>query len=533
MASPCAACSRCSLHAEPVPPEGAEPTASATISLWTVVAAVQAVERRVDAHAARLLNLERRAATADKKHVDCEKTVVDFGNQLESKLAVLGTLIQEYGRLQRRLESMEELLRNGNLWVLRLPPGAKGDGPKVATAAGNNTASFLEQEWERLEEEQKELYKNNMVKGDYEPLISLDCASSKPDPLCQAEKGGAPCGGSQRDAAAGAGAGDVSGQDGAGGAQRLRGHGDSKEGANPLAEPRAGECHCAGGAWTTLKQQLRGHSVAEGGLPCLVKQEEPCVELDAAPEEEEFSELGAVPADEVLAFKIEEDPEECPRSSALPGVFPGEEQELEFQAPAEELPFDGQYGCVVQEDAERTSGPLQPEQEAAGEGGSSPVYGPSPQPGPREPGEAARHGGRARAASRAPGASGSPKRMKGGGGGGSRRPSPRSQAREKPYKCNKCQESFSQKKTLVIHQRVHSGRSGGVLGCSYCGKTFSHPSNLIRHQRIHTGERPYQCGECLKRFTQKQHLLQHQKIHLRERSRLGTPSARRAPPDTS
>ncbi|NWX94297.1 ZN777 protein, partial [Nothoprocta pentlandii] len=74
------------------------------------------------------------------------------------------------------------------------------------------------------------------------------------------------------------------------------------------------------------------------------------------------------------------------------------------------------------------------------------------------------------------------------------------QAREKPYKCNKCQESFSQKKTLVIHQRVHSGRSGGVLGCSYCGKTFSHPSNLIRHQRIHTGERPYQCGECLKRF---------------------------------
>ncbi|NWQ84836.1 ZN777 protein, partial [Columbina picui] len=74
------------------------------------------------------------------------------------------------------------------------------------------------------------------------------------------------------------------------------------------------------------------------------------------------------------------------------------------------------------------------------------------------------------------------------------------QPRGRPYKCEKCQEWFYQKKTLVIHRRAHSGRSRGVLGCSYCGKTFSHPSNLVRHQRIHTGERPYQCHECPKRF---------------------------------
>ncbi|NXS74241.1 ZKSC1 protein, partial [Pandion haliaetus] len=72
--------------------------------------------------------------------------------------------------------------------------------------------------------------------------------------------------------------------------------------------------------------------------------------------------------------------------------------------------------------------------------------------------------------------------------------------RGRPYKCSKCQECFSQKKTLIVHQRTHLGQSRGVLWCSYCGKTFSHPSNLIRHQRIHTGERPYQCNECLKRF---------------------------------
>uniref|UniRef100_A0A8C5U259 KRAB domain-containing protein n=1 Tax=Malurus cyaneus samueli TaxID=2593467 RepID=A0A8C5U259_9PASS len=144
---------------------------SAEASLWTVVATVQAMERKIDLLATRLLSLEGRSGTAEKKLLDCEKTAMEFGNQLESKWAVLGTLIQEYGLLQRRLENVENLLKNRNFWVLRLPPGPRGEVPKVES-----------EEWKNLEEWQKELY-NNLVKENYEALLSLGKCPFFPFPV--------------------------------------------------------------------------------------------------------------------------------------------------------------------------------------------------------------------------------------------------------------------------------------------------------------------------------------------------------------
>ncbi|XP_032911361.1 zinc finger protein 398-like isoform X4 [Catharus ustulatus] len=161
-----------------------------TISLWTVVAAVQALERSVAAHASRLFSLEHRAGNSEKKHLDCEKMVGEFGSQLESKCAALGTLIQEYGRLQRRLENMENLLKNRNLCILRLPPGV--EVPKApAVALENDAAGFSTQEWENLEEWQRELC-GKVLTGKREAPVLLDDVISEPALLSRLQ-GEAPC----------------------------------------------------------------------------------------------------------------------------------------------------------------------------------------------------------------------------------------------------------------------------------------------------------------------------------------------------
>ena len=85
----------------------------------------------------------------------------------------------------------------------------------------------------------------------------------------------------------------------------------------------------------------------------------------------------------------------------------------------------------------------------------------------------------------------------------------------KVYHCSECLRFFQQRKTLLLHQRLHTGDSQGWPACPYCGKAFRRPSDLFRHQRIHTGERPYQCPQCGRAFNRNHHLSVHMQTHAR------------------
>ncbi|XP_074710315.1 LOW QUALITY PROTEIN: uncharacterized protein LOC141936873 [Strix uralensis] len=92
---------------------------------------------------------------------------------------------------------------------------------------------------------------------------------------------------------------------------------------------------------------------------------------------------------------------------------------------------------------------------------------------------------------------------------------PRSNSREKEYKCEHCGNVFTRGSNLSSHRRIHTGEK--PFKCQDCGKSFTHRWNLLCHQKRHTRRKRFFCNTCGNPFSFRSHLIKHQRTHVEGR----------------
>ena len=89
------------------------------------------------------------------------------------------------------------------------------------------------------------------------------------------------------------------------------------------------------------------------------------------------------------------------------------------------------------------------------------------------------------------------------------------------YACDICSAEFTEKRSLMRHQRIFHREQRILYVCNTCGRGFSRLDSLKRHEKTqHTpekearhGEKRFVCSECKAQFLEEKHLSDHRKTH--------------------
>nr|XP_043879209.1 zinc finger protein Eos-like isoform X1 [Solea senegalensis]XP_043879210.1 zinc finger protein Eos-like isoform X1 [Solea senegalensis] len=90
-------------------------------------------------------------------------------------------------------------------------------------------------------------------------------------------------------------------------------------------------------------------------------------------------------------------------------------------------------------------------------------------------------------------------------------------------KCDVCGMICIGPNVLMVHKRSHTGDCERPFQCNQCGASFTQKGNLLRHIKLHSGEKPFKCPFCNYACRRRDALTGHLRTHAVSSPTVGKP----------